>query len=128
MQEESPTAQKSRSGLHRIMHAVRYSIAGFKEGLKEPAFRQEIMAASVLIPSAFWLGRHWLETAFLIAVLALVMLAELLNSAIERAIDRIGPQWHALSKSAKDLGSAAVFLAILLCCGVWLAALYARLA
>jgi diacylglycerol kinase (ATP) len=123
---ESPTAQKSRSGLARIIHATGYSMAGLRVGWREPAFRQEVLLACLLIPAAFWLGRTWLETAFLIATLVIVMITELLNTGIERSIDRIGPEWHELSKTAKDLGSAAVLLSLLLCAGVWLAALYAR--
>ncbi len=124
--QESPTAQKSRSGLARIFHATGYSLAGLQVGLKEPAFRQEVMLACLLIPASFWLGRNWLETSFLIATVVIVMITELLNTGIERSIDRIGPEWHELSKTAKDLGSAAVLLSLLLCGGVWLAALYAR--
>ncbi len=124
--QESPTAQKSRSGLARILHATGYSIAGLRVGLREPAFRQEVMLAGLLIPAAFWLGRTWLETSFLIATIVIVMITELLNTAVERSIDRIGPEWHELSKTAKDLGSAAVLLSLLLCAGVWLAAIYAR--
>jgi diacylglycerol kinase (ATP) len=66
-----------------------------------------------------------METAMLIAVVVFVMVTELLNTAVEAAIDRIGPEWHAISKRAKDLGSAAVLLSLLLCGGVWLAALWA---
>jgi diacylglycerol kinase (ATP) len=66
-----------------------------------------------------------METAMLIAVVVFVMVTELLNTAVEAAIDRIGPEWHAISKRAKDLGSAAVMLSLLLCGGVWLAALWA---
>ncbi len=101
-------------------------MAGLRVGLKEPAFRQEVMLACLLIPASFWLGRNWLETSFLIATVVIVMITELLNTGIERSIDRIGPEWHELSKTAKDLGSAAVLLSLLLCGGVWLAALYAR--
>lgn len=126
MQQESPTAQKSRSGFARILHAAGYSIAGLKAGMRETAFRQEVMLSCFLIPAAFWVGTNWLERAMLIATVVLVMITELLNSGIEKAIDRIGPEWHELSKLAKDLGSAAVLLALLLCGGVWLAALYSR--
>ena len=126
MPQESPTAQKARSGLARMIHATGYSISGLKVGLQEPAFRQELMLACVLIPAAFWVGQTWLESAFLISVVVLMMMTELLNTAIERSIDRIGPEWHELSKTAKDLGSAAVFLALILCGGVWLAAIYSR--
>ena len=82
--------------------------------------------ACILFPAAVCLGQSWLETAFLIAVVMLVMIVELLNTGIERSIDRIGPEWHELSKTAKDLGSAAVLLALLLCGGVWIAALVSR--
>jgi len=80
-----------------------------------------------LFPAAFWLGQSWLEIAFLIACLVLVMVVELLNTAVESAIDRVGPEWHDLSKRAKDIGSAAVLLCLLLCSGVWLTALVQRL-
>jgi diacylglycerol kinase (ATP) len=127
MQQEAPNAQKSRTGLSRILHATGYSMDGLKIGLREPAFRQEALLACVMIPAALWLGQSWLESAFLIAVVFLVMIVELLNTGIERSIDRIGPEWHELSKTAKDLGSAAVFLSLVLCGGVWLAALASRL-
>ena len=77
-----------------------------------------------MLPAAFWVGQTWIETAVLIALVVLVMIVELLNSGIEAAIDRIGPEWHAFSKDAKDLGSAAVLLSIVLCSGVWLTALW----
>ncbi len=80
----------------------------------------------VLIPTAFWLGKTWVETALLAASVVIVMVVELLNTAIETAIDRIGPEWHDLSKRAKDMGSAAVLLSLLVCAGVWAAALYHR--
>jgi diacylglycerol kinase (ATP) len=123
---ESPTAQKSRSGIARILHATGYSMAGLRMGWREPAFRQEALLACLLIPAAFWIGRNWLETAFLITTIVIVMITELLNTAVERSIDRIGPEWHELSKTAKDLGSAAVLLSLLLCASVWSAALYSR--
>jgi diacylglycerol kinase (ATP) len=78
-----------------------------------------------MVPLAFVVGSSWMETATLIAVVVFVMVTELLNTDIEAAIDRIGPEWHAISKRAKDLGSAAVLLSLLLCGGVWLAALWA---
>jgi diacylglycerol kinase (ATP) len=81
--------------------------------------------AIALVPLAFVIGGNWMETAMLIAVVVFVMVTELLNTAVESAIDRIGPEWHAISKRAKDLGSAAVLLSLLLCGGVWLAALWA---
>lgn len=118
--------QKERKGLTRIWHATGYSYAGMKAGWSEPAFRQECIAALFLIPAAFWLGRNWMEVALLTGVVIFVMVVELLNTAVEAAIDRIGPEWHTLSKSAKDMGSAAVLLSLLLCGGVWLAALWAH--
>ena len=126
MQNESPTAQKQRSGLSRILHAAGYSLAGLKVGLSEAAFRQEAVLACFMIPAAFWIGTSWLEISFLITVVVVVMITELLNTGVEKAIDRIGPEWHELSKIAKDLGSAAVLLSLLLCGGVWAAAVYAR--
>lgn len=119
--------QKERKGLSRILHATGYSISGLRAGWGETAFRQEAIASLVLLPAAFWLGGTWVETALLAASVVLVMVVELLNTAIEAAIDRIGPEWHDLSKRAKDMGSAAVLLSLLVCAGIWAAALYHRL-
>ena len=124
--QEPVNAQKLRSGLSRIWHAFGYSLAGLRAGWGETAFRQEALAALVLIPTAFWLGQTWVETALLTASVVLVMVVELLNTGIETAIDRIGPEWHNLSKRAKDMGSAAVLLSLLVWAGIWLAALWAR--
>ncbi|MDO8459393.1 MAG: diacylglycerol kinase [Burkholderiaceae bacterium] len=118
--------QKTRTGLSRIFHAGGYSFQGLKAGWGETAFRQEALAAMALVPAAFGLGRNWVETALLAGSVLVVMIVELLNTAVETAIDRIGPEWHALSKRAKDMGSAAVLLSLLLCAGIWLAALWQR--
>ena len=118
--------QGRRRGAARIWHAALISLAGFRLGCRQAAFRQEVVCAAIMIPAAFWVGRHWVEVALLAATVILVLIVELLNSAIEAAIDRIGPEWHSLSKAAKDLGSAAVLLSILLCSGVWLAAFWNR--
>jgi diacylglycerol kinase (ATP) len=118
--------QKNRTGIKRIVHAGGYSIEGLKAGWGETAFKQEAIAAIFLVPLAFWLGDSWVETALLVGTVMLVMIVELLNTCIETAIDRIGPEWHALSKRAKDMGSAAVLLSLLLCGGVWTAALLQR--
>lgn len=115
--------QKARTGLSRVLHAGGYSIQGLIAGWQETAFRQEAIAAMVLLPLAFWLGQSWVETALLAGSVLLVMIVELLNTGIESAIDRIGPEWHDLSKRAKDMGSAAVLLSLLLCVGVWAAAI-----
>lgn len=119
--------QKGRSGFTRVWHATLISLNGLRAGWGEPAFRQEAIAAVVLIPIAFWLGRHWVETALLAGSVVLVMIVELLNTAVEAAIDRIGPEWHDLSKRAKDMGSAAVLLALLLAGGIWAAAVWQRI-
>lgn len=119
--------QKSRTGFSRIWHALIYSLAGLRAGWDETAFRQEAIASFFLVPLAFWIGRGWVETALLIGTVVLVMIVELLNTGIETAIDRIGPEWHALSKRAKDMGSAAVLLSLLLCGGTWVAAIWSHL-
>lgn len=116
--------QKSRTGLARVWHAFGYSLEGLKAGWGEAAFRQEAIAAVVLLPLSLWIGRGWMETALLAGSVLLVLIVELLNTGIETAIDRIGPEWHDLSKRAKDMGSAAVLLSLLLAGGVWVAALY----
>ncbi len=121
---ENPQAQKQRHGLSRLRHALRYSVAGLRAGWHEAAFRQEALAAIVMLPAALWLGRNWVETAMLIGTVLFVLVVELLNTGIESAIDRIGPEWHDLSKRAKDMGSAAVLLSLLLCGGTWFAALW----
>jgi diacylglycerol kinase (ATP) len=126
MTPTSVNPQKARRGIARVWHATLISMDGFRAGWKEAAFRQEVVCAIVMVPAAFWVGRSWVETALLAALVVLVLIVELLNTGIEAAIDRIGPEWHSFSKTAKDLGSAAVLLSILLCGGVWLAALWQR--
>jgi diacylglycerol kinase (ATP) len=133
MQDPSPphsevNPQKTRQGLNRILHAGCYSIQGLIAGWGETAFRQEAILAMVMVPLAFWLGQSWIETALLAGSVVLVLIVELLNTCVESAIDRIGPEWHDLSKRAKDMGSAAVLLSLLLCAGVWLGALWHRFA
>jgi diacylglycerol kinase (ATP) len=134
MQEPSPAPteivnpQKARKGLSRVLHAGGYSIQGLRAGWGETAFRQEAILAMALLPLAFWLGQGWVETALLAGTVLLVMIVELLNTCIESAIDRIGPEWHDLSKRAKDMGSAAVLLSLMLCLGVWLGAVWHRFA
>ncbi len=118
--------QKMRTGANRIWHAAGYSLAGLRAGWHETAFRQEALAAMVLLPIACWLGHGWVETALLTGSVLLVMVVELLNTGIEAAIDRIGPEWHDLSKRAKDMGSAAVLLSLLMALGIWTAALWQR--
>ncbi len=114
--------QKSRTGLTRVRHATINSLAGLRAAWMEPAFRQETLGAVILLPLAFWLGQTWVETALLAGSVLLVMIVELLNTCVETTVDRIGPEWHALSKRAKDMGSAAVMLSLLLAAGIWIAA------
>jgi diacylglycerol kinase (ATP) len=128
MEHTNVNPQKERKGLSRMWHATGYSFAGLKAGWGETAFRQESIAAVLLVPAAFWLGQHWTEVALLAGSVLLVMIVELLNTGLETAIDRVGPEWHALSKRAKDMGSAAVLLSLLLCLGIWGAALIQKLA
>ncbi len=127
-QHEATDAQKQRTGLTRMAHAFRYSVSGLRAGWEETAFRQEALAAMLMVPLAFWLGTGWVEVALLAGSVLLVMIVELLNTGIESAIDRIGPEWHQLAKRAKDMGSAAVLLSLLTCCGIWMAAIWSRFA
>ena len=118
---------KGRTGVDRVIHATGYSIAGLRSAYAgESAFRQEFWLAVLLVPMAFWVGRSWVEVALLVGSVLLVLIVELLNSGIEAAIDRVSFELHDLSKRAKDLASAAVFLSLLLCAGIWLAALWQR--
>ena len=118
--------QKARKGFNRVWQAFGYSLAGLRAGWGEMAFRQEAMASILLLPAAFWLGRNWVEAVLLAGTVILIMIVELLNTGIETAIDRIGPEWHDLSKRAKDMGSAAVLLSLLICAGIWAMALFQR--
>ena len=118
--------QKVRRGLDRVVHAAGFSIAGLKAGWSETAFRTEAIAAFFMLPLSFWVGRSWVEVALLAGSVLMVMAVELLNTAVEATVDRIGPEWHALAKRAKDMGSAAVFLSLVVCGGIWLAALHQK--
>lgn len=120
-------AFKGRTGLDRIIRAAGYSYDGLKTAYRgESAFRQETWLAVVLVPAAFWVGRGWIEVALLAGSIILVMIVELLNSGIEAVVDRVSFELHDLSKRAKDLASAAVFLSLVLCGSVWAAALWHR--
>lgn len=115
------------TGIRRIIRATRFSAQGLAHAWQhEAAFRQELALAAVLAPAAFWLGQTVIERAMLIGVLLLMLIVELLNSAIEAAIDRHGSEQHELSGRAKDLGSAAVFLVLLLVGVVWGAVAWQR--
>jgi len=114
-------------GLQRIINAWGYSISGFRACFKhEQALRQEVYALVLLIPLGLWLGNDGVERALLVASLLVIPLVELLNSAIETVVDRFGGEQHELSGRAKDIGSAAVFLSIVLAAVVWLLVLGPR--
>jgi diacylglycerol kinase (ATP) len=111
---------KGRTGIDRIVHAARNSLNGLRAAyVGESAFRQETWLAVIMLPTAFWLGRNAIEVALLAATVLLVLIVELLNSAIEAVVDRVSFEWHDLSKRAKDIASAAVLLSLLLSAGVW---------
>ena len=115
---ESPF--KGATGLRRVMSAARNSLAGLAEAIRcEDAFRQELILAAILAPLAFWVGRTGMERALLIASVVLVLVVELLNSAVEATVDRISFENHRLAKRAKDIGSAAVLLALLNAACIW---------
>lgn len=116
--KESPF--KGKTGLPRLINALGYSFEGFKAAFKhEDAFRQEVFLAIALIPLAVYLGKSAIEQALMIASVLLVLIVELLNSAIEAAVDHTSTEHHALAKRAKDIGSAAVFLALAIVGIVW---------
>ncbi len=119
-------AHKARRGMARLWHAAGYSVQGLRAAWGEKAFRLEAILACGMLPASVWLGRGWVEVAVLAGSVVAVLVVELLNSAIEAVVDRIGPEWHALSKKAKDLGSAAVLLSTLFCGAVWCAAFVVR--
>ena len=115
-------AKPGNTGLARILNATRYSAQGLKSAWRyESAFRQECVAALVLLPVAFWLGESLAQTALLVGVLGVVLIIELLNSAIEAVVDRISDEHHELAGRAKDMGSAAVFISLTLVALIWLA-------
>ena len=124
----STNPQQTRTGLKRIWHAGGYSMQGLRAGWNETAFRQEAIAAVALVPLGCWLGHSWVERSLLAGTVGLVLIVELLNTCVEAAIDRVGPEWHELSNCAKDMGSAAVFLSLLVAGGTWAGAIWNRLA
>jgi diacylglycerol kinase (ATP) len=108
------------TGLRRIVNATLFSFAGLKTAWQnEAAFRQECLLCIVLIPAGVWLGRTAAERSLLIGSCLLVLVVELLNTAVEAVVDRIGMDHHRLSGEAKDLGSAAVFVSLTLALVVW---------
>ncbi len=113
--------RKGRTGLPRLIDATRYSLEGFAEAARhEDAFRQELILAAVLVPLGLYLGGNGVERALLAGSVLLVLVVELVNSAVEATVDRISLDEHRLAKRAKDLGSAAVMLSLVTVAAVWL--------
>lgn len=109
-----------RAELARLVHATHYSLQGLRAAFRhEAAFRQECILSLVLIPAGLWLGRTGAERALLVGSILLVIIVELLNSGLEAVVDRFGGEQHELSGRAKDVGSAAVFIALLNVVVVW---------
>ena len=109
-----------QKALVRLLWAARYSLVGLRTAWRhEQAFREEVIVLVVVVPAGLWLGRSGVERALLLGSWVLVILVELVNSAIEAVVDRIGPDRHELAGKAKDLGSAGVFCAIMLAIAVW---------
>jgi diacylglycerol kinase (ATP) len=118
-------AKPGTTGIRRILRATRFSAQGFRSAWRhEAAFRQELVLVILMTPLGLWLGRSIVEKALLIAVLVLIV--ELFNSAIEAAIDRHGDEHHELSGRAKDMGSAAVFVVLVIVLVVWGAVAWQR--
>jgi diacylglycerol kinase (ATP) len=121
---ESP--HKGKTGFKRLLNALGYSCSGIKEAYRnEDAFRQELLLAAVLLPLSFWLETSFIGRALMISSVLLLLIVELLNSAIEATVDRISLDDHRLAKRAKDIGSAAVLITILNLILVWLLVLLA---
>ncbi|MGX2042128.1 diacylglycerol kinase [Methylocaldum sp. MU1018] len=114
-------AGQTLTGMARVYAAFTNSIAGLRAAwLNEEAFRQECLLVLAGVPLGLWMGRDGIERALLVGVLLNVLIVELLNSAVEATVDRIGPERHELSGRAKDIGSAAVFFSLVLAGAVWL--------
>jgi diacylglycerol kinase (ATP) len=126
MQSESPF--KGKTGVQRLINAARYSLEGLAAAARhENAFRQELLLAAVLVPLGLWLGHDGVERALLVGSMLMVLVVELLNSAVEATVDRVSLEDHRLAKRAKDLGSAAVMLSLATLGAVWLLVLLPRL-
>ncbi|HEX2649116.1 MAG TPA: diacylglycerol kinase [Burkholderiales bacterium] len=112
--------RKSATDLRRLLEALRISFAGLAAALSEGAFRLELFGAALAVPLALYLGRSGVERALLVASVLLVLIVELVNSAIEATVDRVSTERHPLAKRAKDIGSAAVMLSLVNAGAVWL--------
>ena len=121
--------KSARTGIARIVHASRYSWCGLKAAFRlEAAFRFELLLAAILIPAGIWIGESGAERAVLIGSVLLVLTVELLNSAVEAIADRFGDEWTDLCGRAKDMGSAAVMIALVNLGAVWAFIVWDRLA
>ncbi len=121
-------SEEKSTGVKHLIDAVGWSLAGFCRALRdEAAFRQELFLFIILAPLAVWIGKTEIEIIFLIGSLILVLITELLNTAVEATVNRIGQERHDLSKKAKDVGSAAVMLSIINVVFVWGVILYSHL-
>ncbi len=119
---------KGATGIRRILNATRYSYDGLAAAIRhEDAFRQELMLAVVLVPLGLWLGSNGVERALLVGSVLMVLVVELVNSAIEAVVDRVSLENHELAKRAKDYGSAAVMIALSTTGIVWLLVLFPQL-
>lgn len=108
------------TGLDRLFKALQWSFAGLKQGfMNEAAFRQEVLLAILLVPLGLWLGKGGVEKSLLAGSVLGVLVVELLNSAVEAAVDRTGEEHHPLAGQAKDMGSAAVFLSLVCAALTW---------
>lgn len=117
--------QKNPQGITRLIKAAGYSYLGIKAAIKnEAAFREELLLCIVLIPLAFWLDVTTIERLLMVLSLLFLLVVELLNSAVEAVVDRVGSEHHPLSGQAKDMGSAAVFIAMLMGVIVWVTAIF----
>ncbi len=115
---ESPF--KGKTGARRLINAFGYSVDGFKAAFQnEDAFRQELFLATILVPLGLYLGKTGVEKALLVAVVLLVLIVELFNSAIEAAVDHTSIDVHPLAKRAKDIASASVIVALTIVISVW---------
>lgn len=113
-------AKPGNTGLRRIVNAAFFSFAGLRTAWRdEAAFRQELLLCAVLVPAAVWLGRTAVERVLLIGSCFMVLIVELLNTGLENVVDRVGSEPHRLSGQAKDLGSAAVFVSLVLVLVTW---------
>ncbi|MEM8766338.1 MAG: diacylglycerol kinase [Pseudomonadota bacterium] len=109
------------TGFTRVWKATLYSMQGLKAAWRhEPAFRQELVLGLILLPISFLIAKSWVEVAVLMGVCFLVLIVELLNSAVEAVVDRVGHEHHDLAGQAKDMGSAAVMLSLIMAVGTWI--------